>query len=380
MRALDAFETPALVLDRRRLRANVDRLDARLAAQRVTLRPHLKTAKATAIAEIATARHGGAITVSTLAEAEAFADAGTTDILYAAGIAPAKLERVAALLARGIDLKLITDSCEVAEAVAATGQALGCRFPVLIEIDCGDGRAGVAPDDPTVAEIAACLDGRAGAPGAELVGVLTHAGHAYRAHGGAAVAEIAEAERAAAVAAATVVRDHGHACPVVSVGSTPTALFGRSFTGVTEVRAGVYMFGDLMQAAIGTCAVDEIAVSVLTSVTGQHRERGHLVIDAGALALSSDHGATVDGRDPGYGLVCDLDGTPIAPELTVTRVYQEHGLVPVPSAELYDRLPPGTRLRVLPRHACLTAAMHPCYLVIDGDAVVCDVWDRIGGW
>ncbi len=375
---LDDIRTPALVLDRARLDRNLAAMSARMRALGVDLRPHLKTAKSVEVARRATAGHSGAIAVSTIREAAAFARAGFTDMIYAVGIAPAKLADVAAIQATGAHLAVVTDSVAVARAIAAHPAGATAPFRVLIEIDSGAGRAGLAPDDPALSAIAEIL---ASAPGVELRGVLTHAGHAYHCRTTAEIEAVAEAERQAAVAAAQRLRDAGHDCPVVSVGSTPTAVFARRLEGVTEARPGVYMFYDLFQLGLGCCAVDDLALSVLASVIGHRPREGRLLIDAGALALSQDRSTAAQAEDQGYGRLAGLvDGRPLD-ALKVVAVNQEHGIVaaqngPVP----FDALPIGARVRVLPNHACMTAAAHDRYHVVAGDDSIVAIWPRCNGW
>jgi len=383
MMTLNDLETPCLILDRRRLEANVARMSARARALGVDLRPHMKTAKSADVARLATAGQSGAITVSTLREADYFLDHGFRDITYGVGIAPAKLGRVAALQARGGRVRVVTDSAEVARAVSERAAALGQTFEVLIEVDTGDGRAGVAPESEALIEIGRIL---AAAAGTTLAGVLTHAGHSYGCRRIEDIVAVAEAERAGAVRAAERLRGAGLPCPVVSVGSTPTALHARTLDGVSEMRPGVYMFQDVFQAAIGSCAVDDIAISVLATVTSHHRERGEILIDAGGLALSKDRSTAESPRDVGYGLVVDVKCENFDTELHVIRVSQEHGIVAAPDGGLvpFESLAPGTRVRVLPNHACFTAAAYDRYHVIDGGSPAADdviaVWPRVNGW
>lgn len=367
--------TPALLLDRKRLAANLAAMRGRTVAGGVRLRPHLKTAKSVAVARLALGADSGPVTVSTLAEAEYFAGHGFTDITLAVGIVPAKLDRAAALLGAGVRLGLLTDDPATARAIGERGDALGMKFPVHVEIDSGGGRAGLDPADPALVEIARILHR---GPGSALAGVFTHAGHSYHRRGAAALAATAAEERRAIVAAANALRAAGLPCPVVSAGSTPTAVFGTDWAGVDELRPGVYMFMDLDQHALGVCKADEIAMTVLASVVGHNRRAGHLLLDAGAIALSKDVSADEFRPGTGYGLVCDASGAPL-PGLAVTSVAQEHGMVPVADPAAFDRLPVGARVRILPVHACLTAAAWPHYDVIEDGRVV-DRWDRCAGW
>ena len=375
---LSELDTPVLILDRGRLEANVARMSARARALGVDLRPHMKTSKSAEVGRLATAGHSGGITVSTLKEAEYFAEHGFADMIYGVGISLDKLVRVARLQAGGARVAVITDSLDVARGIGARAAELGARFEVLIELDTGDGRAGLGPDSEALIEIGQALDGAADV---DLRGVLTHAGQSYGCREIADLEAVAETERAGAVAGAERLRAAGLPCPVVSVGSTPTAMHARNLEGVTEMRPGVYVFNDVFQADIHSCALGDIAVSVLATVTGHHRARGEIVIDAGGLALSKDRSTQSGPRDIGYGLVVDAAGGASLPELHVARVSQEHGVVTAPGGALpFDALPPGARVRVLPNHACFTAAAYEGYHVIAGSDEVEAEWPRINGW
>ncbi|MBA4089473.1 MAG: alanine racemase [Sphingobium sp.] len=370
--------TPCLILDRDRMDRNVARLRGRLDRLGVQLRPHLKTAKSVDAARRVMTSPAGPATVSTLKEAEQFALAGVTDLTYAVGISPDKIDRVLALRASGIDLSVTLDTVEQARAVAEASRRTDDMIPALIEIDCDGHRSGVLPDDQALlVDIARALEN-----GASLRGVLTHAGASYGAIGDEALRAAAEGERAAAVRAATLLREAGFVCPVVSVGSTPTAHFAQALDGVTEMRAGVFVFFDLVMAGIGVCAIDDIAVSVLGTVIGHQPEKGWILVDAGWMAMSRDRGTAKQAVDQGYGLVCDIDGRPLG-DLILSEANQEHGIItvrPGSTASLPD-LPIGTRLRILPNHACATGAQHDSYHVVRGQSDSIEaVWPRFGGW
>ncbi len=379
-RTLQALETPCLVLDTERMQRNIRRLRERLATLGPNLRPHLKTAKSVEVARRVMTSDAGPATVSTLKEAEQFAAAGVRDLIYAVGIAPgSKLERVAALRAGGTELAIILDTVEQAQFVADACRSSGDAIPVLIEIDCDSHRSGVRPQDSaTLLEIGRALH----RGGAELRGVLTHAGGSYAARGAAALERCAEEERAAAVEAAETLRKAGLPCPVVSVGSTPTAHFARDLTGVTEVRAGVFVFFDLVMAGIGVCTLDDIALSVLATVIGHQPEKDWILVDAGWMALSRDRGTAKQEVDQGYGLVCDINGKPYG-DLIVADANQEHGVLAMRTGtgSALPDLPIGTRVRILPNHACATGAQHDRYHVVrTGSETVDAEWPRFGGW
>jgi D-serine deaminase-like pyridoxal phosphate-dependent protein len=358
--------TPCLVLDRTILARNIRVMAAALARLKVPLRPHMKTAKSIDVARLALAGQPGGITVSTLAEAEYFLGHGITDILYAVGITPQKLEQVGQLNAAGAQIIVITDDPAMASAIAA--QTVPPR--TLIEIDSGEERGGVHPDSDLVLELGDRL-------GSCLTGVMTHAGHSYAGRGAREIAGIAEAERAAVTHAAARLRDAGHTISIVSAGSSPTARHAENLSGVTEFRAGVYMFGDLFQAEIETHGIDAIAVTVLASVIG--RRNGRILVDAGGLALSKDRSTEAAPQDYGYGLALDIDGTRSLGNAIVRKAYQEHGVIDLDPAQPVD-LPIGAKVRIAPNHTCMTTAAHDRYFVVDGEQEVVAIWHRVNGW
>jgi len=372
------LQTPCLLLDERRMMRNVARLKSRLRSLGVPLRPHLKTAKSIDVARRLMESATGPVTVSTLKEAEQFAAEGVTDILYAVGIAPAKLDRVAHLRAKGVDLSIVIDSCEQADAVADKSHATGDAIPVLIEIDSDGHRSGVRPGDALLVEIGRRLHKR----GAALRGIMTHAGDSYNCKDVTAIARMAEQERAAAVACAEQLGAAGLPCPVVSVGSTPTAHFATDLSGITEVRAGVFVFFDLVMAGLNVCTLDDIALSVLTSVIGHQRKKGWILVDAGWMAMSRDRGTAKQVVDQGYGVVCDRAGHPFG-DLIMSETNQEHGVLAMRkgATALLPDLAVGDLVRIFPNHACATGAQHDRYHVIqDGEGPVTATWPRFSGW
>nr|WP_049823408.1 alanine racemase [Bradyrhizobium sp. WSM2254] len=376
--AVGALATPALLLDKDRLHRNLDRLSSRMAARGVVLRPHMKTAKSIDVAQCAYPSGPGPITVSTLAEAEYFAQHGFRDMTYAVGLAPHTAERAMRLRKAGVDLKVLLDSPEQAAMLGAAGRTAGVTPSAFIEIDCDGHRGGLTAEDSKLIAVAAAVADA----GADLVGILTHAGESYGLCAPETLVAAAENERAVAVAAAERLRAAGHECPVISVGSTPTAHFAEDLTGVTEMRAGVYMFFDLVMHGVGVCTTDDIAVSVLATVIGTKPERGSILVDAGWMALSRDRGTAAQRVDQGYGLVCDVAGK-IYPDLIVSQASQEHGILAIRpgSAHALPNLPIGAKVRILPNHACATASQHELYNVVSAGSDVIEArWPRMRGW
>jgi len=373
---LHSLETPCLLLDRAILESNIERLQRRLAGAGVPLRPHLKTTKCIDIARLMIKGQPGGVTVSTLAEAERFGAAGFRDILYAVAIAPNKLAHAAAITRSGVELTLLIDSMEAAAAVGARARDEGITIPVLLEVDVDGHRSGVSRAPADLVPLYRAIEGICGLA---LRGLITHAGSSYDCTSVSGIEGVAELERSTMVRAAEALRQAGSPCPIVSVGSSPAALTAKSYAGVTEVRAGVFAFNDLTQVRLGVARETDIAISVLTSVIGHHAAGRRIIVDAGWMALTQEF--LLDGNARTYGRVCDAGGQPID-DLVVSAVNQEHGIVtrldrsPIDSAVF----PIGTPLRILPVHACSTAAAHDRYHVLNHTGDIVAEWRRFGGW
>jgi D-serine deaminase-like pyridoxal phosphate-dependent protein len=377
---LCGLETPALLLDRDVLDRNVARVRDRTRQLGVELRPHTKTAKSIDVVRRVLDERARGITVSVLKEAEYFFEQGVRDMVYAVGIAPCKLPHIVSLIRRGVELTVVVDSMAAARLLAEAATAARTKVPVLIELDVDAHRCGVSPGSPLLLELGHEL---ARSPAVELHGVLTHAGESYHCRSIDAIREMAERERAGAVAAAKRLRAVGLPAPVVSIGSTPTLLFAEQLAGATEVRAGVYMFNDLFMVGLGICGIEDVAISVLVSVIGHQPRRGWIITDGGWAALSKDRGTSTQSKDQGYGLVCDALGQPLPEDLIVASLNQEHGIIRQREDKPMDvmRLPVGTLLRILPNHACATAGQFDGYHVVVGTPpAVVDFWPRVNGW
>ncbi|KTC63152.1 alanine racemase [Pseudomonas fluorescens ABAC62] len=371
------LDTPAALVDIPQMQRNIQRMQTRMNSLGVRLRPHIKTSKCLPVILAQIAAGASGVTVSTLKEAEHCFAAGIRDVFYAVAIAPGKLPQALALRRRGCDLSVLTDSVPGAKAIVAFAQQHDERFDVWIEIDCDGHRSGLAAQDPALVEVARILvEG-----GLHLRGVMTHAGSSYELDSPEPLQALAEQERALCVRAADTIRATGLACPDVSIGSTPTALSALNLDGVTEVRAGVYVFFDLVMRNVGVCQADELALSVLTTVIGHQPDKGWIITDAGWMAMSRDRGTQRQREDFGYGQVCTETGDWID-GARVTGANQEHGIITLGDGDakaLVARFPIGTRLRILPNHACATGAQFPDYHAIDADGGV-HTWSRLHGW
>lgn len=377
MDTLPTIDTPAAVVEQSRMRQNIARMQQRMDALGVRFRPHVKTTKCIEVAKAQQAAGARGITVSTLKEAEQFFAAGFTDILYAVGMAPHRLPHALELRRRGCALGIITDGIESARAIAEFGRANGEAFDVLIEVDTDGHRSGIRPEEDRLLEVARVLH----YGGMRLGGVMTHAGSSYDFDTPQALRAVAEQERAGCVRAAQRLRDAGLPCPVVSVGSTPTALMAETLDGVTEVRAGVYVFFDLVMRNVGVCTEEDIALSVLTTVIGHQPEKGWAILDAGWMAMSRDRGTQKQKQDFGFGQACDVNGR-VLDGYVLSGANQEHGILSregEPDTGIAARFPIGTRLRILPNHACATGAQFPQYQALSEDGAL-QAWGRFHGW
>ncbi|HEY0158530.1 MAG TPA: alanine racemase [Thermoanaerobaculia bacterium] len=362
-------QTPAFLVDRSVVQRNCDAMRAKARDSAVAFRPHVKTHKTV---EIGRMQHGGAagpITVSTLAEAEVFAKDGYRDITYAVPVAPEKLHRVATL-AREIErLSVLVDSERALRAIEEFAAAQGVTFDVFLKVDCGYHRAGVDPGSPDSVRLALAL---AHSDAVRFQGLLTHAGHSYNARDVEEIRRIAAEEAACLSRFRALLASEGLEETRRSVGSTPTAAVVERFSECDEVRPGNYVFYDAFQATIGSCSFADVAVSVLTTVVGSYPERDALIVDAGALALSKDIGPAHIDPAFGYGVVCDESLRPLP--MRIEALSQEHGKISTRTP-----VPVGTRLRILPNHSCLTAAMFDAYMIVDRGRVV-DQWRPVRGW
>ena len=376
--------TPALLVDRARLAANLDAIQARAEAEDVALRPHVKTHKSPEIARLQADRGARGVTVATVDEAEAFAAAGFDDVRLATPVVgPTKLERLAALAAQGTRVSFSVDSVEGARRASEAFASAGQTAEVLIEVDAGYGRCGIAWDEAgAVAEVAAFV---ARAPGLGLVGLLSHGGDAYGPGRDGETAEdarrrVMDAERDRVLEAGARLVAAGHldaATAELSVGSTPGATVftnaERDGLRITEIRPGTYVFFDATQVALGAAALQECAlVCVATALSRKRFDDGteRVITDAGKKVLTSD-------RRPGldtYGTVLYSPRTMIAhPHAVVSALSEEHGWVDTPGGAIWDV---GDPVFVVPNHACVAVATRRQLHVVDGDEVV-DTWDVV---
>jgi D-serine deaminase-like pyridoxal phosphate-dependent protein len=332
--------TPALVIDEARLDSNIARVAEFAARAGLKLRPHVKTHKSLEIARRQRAAGATGITVATLSEALVFARAGFTDIFiaYPLWIDDARRRMLEELLEFG-PVTLGVDSAGGVEQLVRQLADHPERVRVLVEVDSGHHRSGVRPVD------AGQLAAAARDAGLDVTGVFTFPGHSYSPEARASAARDEEDALATAVDSLSAA---GIVASVVSGGSTPSLEFATSSV-LTEVRPGVYVFGDAQQWELGTCSPDDIALTALATVMS--RSDDHLILDSGSKVLGADRGA----YSSGFGRLLDH------PDARITALSEHHATV------VGVDLPLGTRVRVAPNHVCACVNLADEYLAWSAD-------------
>ncbi len=375
-RSLSALPTPAALVDIEIAERNIQRMADRATKLGVRLRPHVKTHKCVEAARLQASAGTQAITVSTLAEARFFASAGFRDITYAVPLAPGRADEAAQLAARVDRLHVLIDHPDALQPVERAARSHGRRLSVFLKVDCGYHRAGVDPESDGALQLAARI---ASSAHVEFQGVLTHAGHSYACRNPDEIRAVAAQERDVTAGFARRLRAAGIQVLDVSVGSTPTMSVADHLEGVTEMRPGNYVFYDAFQSLIGSCALADTALTVIATVVGRYPERSAFVIDAGALALSKDPGARQVDPDTGYGIVQSLDRAVTWHHARIHALSQEHGHVRVDGGLPTGTFRIGDKVRIIPNHSCLTAALFDRYYAIADSAVEAE-WTPVRGW
>jgi len=332
------------------LERNIARMAESARSCGVRLRPHAKTHKVPEIGRMQLSAGAAGLSLAKTGEAEVFAQAGFTDIFLAYPVVGAEKARRLLALSDRVRLAVGADSEEGARSLAEVFRAAGRSLDVLLKIDSGFHRAGVPPE--RAVEMARRFSSM---PGLRLRGVFTHAGHAYHAETPEAVANAGRAEGETLACAAAAVRAAGLPVEEVSVGSTPTARHAMAAAGVTECWPGNYVYHDASQVALGTCRVEDCALTVLATVVSVP-ERGRAVVDAGSKTLSSD---PLRPRPGGHGFL-------LGRKSRLARLSEEHGVIAVEEGEEFRV---GEKVRILPNHACVVSNLHDRIHALRGSRV-----------
>jgi D-serine deaminase-like pyridoxal phosphate-dependent protein len=354
------LETPAVVVDLDVMDRNLSRMAEYCRSHKLRLRPHTKSHKIPEFAKRQLAHGASGITVAKIGEAEVMLNAGVTDMLIAYPIiGTGKAEKLAELATRA-DITVSIDSVEVAHAISADAKKRDARIGILVELDVGFHRCGVTTEGEVLAIARAVAD----LPGLQFKGLMFFPGHLQ-------VPEKERAELRVAVndfleRALAKLEDAGLPVEIVSGGSTPTAREGHLFTGVNEIRPGMYIFNDRNMLAVGVATLEDCALSVITTVVSTSVP-GRAIVDAGSKTFSSD-GYQVPGGT-GFGMVRT------DPDADVERLSEEHGNLNISRSTREYRV--GERLAIIPNHVCSTVNMHNRVYGVRGERVE-SVWEVAG--
>jgi len=357
------LSTPAVLIETSRLARNIDAMQRAADAAGMRLRPHAKTHKLPSVARQQIAAGAVGICCAKPSEAMVFAEAGIEDIRIPYPVHPSKADQILALLDR-THLSIIVDDAEVAAGWARVSAAAGRTLDVLVKVDVGFHRCGVDPVSPEAPHLIALV---AGLPGLRLRGLLSHAGHGYHAASEAALRMIAEEEVNAMTRLAAHMRHRGVAIDEISIGATPTARLSLTHAGPTEMRPGNYVYFDRTQVGLGAAAIDDCALTVLTTVVAKHP--GRIILDAGSKTMTND---IARGFAPmsGYGALSPSPSAALAPHdsFQVERLSEEHATVRL--LEGAPALHIGDRVRIIPNHSCVVSNLVDTVHMVDGERVV----------
>ncbi len=356
-RPIEAVDTPALLVDLDVLEDNIGRIHEATFAAGLQMRPHIKSHKTPEIAQMQARAGACGVTCAKIGEAEVMASAGIEDLFIAnCLVGETKMRRLVALAKRTPALSIAVEGIEAARQASDAFVAAGMTLPVLIEVDAGAGRTGVQPE--AAVEFA---DQVAAMPGLRIVGMMSYASHfAYPKRGPDELAEGAAQEARVIAQIAGTLADAGHEMTRISGGSTPTAGRYRAGCGLTEIRAGTYCINDRNQVDIGSCTMEQVALSVLATVVA-HPTAERAIIDAGSKGLDQQVGTTSDG----YGWLPEVPGA------LVYKINDEHGFVDVSEAE--RDLTIGEKVRVIPPRAPTCVNLYDWIHATRGGLVE-DVW------
>lgn len=347
---IPAPETPYIAIELCILQGNIARAAEAARTAGIALRPHVKTHKIIEIARMQEAAGILGITVATLGEAEVFVEAGFPDVFiaYPLWLTPAKAKRLDALLDRAT-IRLGIDSLESGKKLAEHLRGRASLIELLIEVDCGHHRSGIAPE--AVGDLATGLRDL----GLEVSGCFTFPGHSYSVDGRAAAAH--DEAQALAHAQEQLVSAGFPDAHIVSGGSTPS-LAEADASVVTEQRPGVYVFNDAQQIELGSCDWDDVALTVHGTVVSVRGNR--VIVDAGSKALGADKAPYATG----YGRVLGH------PDARIVALSEHHATIEFPQ----DVVPVlGDVLPVIPNHVCNTVNLADEVFVFDRGVVV-DRW------
>ncbi|MBW9065862.1 D-TA family PLP-dependent enzyme [Rhizobium herbae] len=334
---LQTVNTPAVLVDLDTARRNIERFQIYADAHGLKVRPHIKTHKLPAVAEMQLRAGAVGITCQKVSEAEAMV-AGSPeirDVLITYNIlGTEKLEHLASL-ARKVTLSVVADNETVIDGLSHAFASQPTPLAVLVECNTGADRCGV----PTPEAAAALARRIANAPGLVFGGLMT-----YPPTGAAAAVESFMTRAKAFIEAA------GMKVPVVTSGGTPSMMQAAEAPVTTEYRPGTYVYNDRSLVSRGVCGWEDCALTVLATVVSVPAEN-RAIIDAGSKTLTSD----LLGLS-GYGHVLGRD------DISIDQLSEEHGRL-VSDGPI--NLEVGDKLRIVPNHACVVTNMVDAVNVVE---------------
>jgi D-serine deaminase-like pyridoxal phosphate-dependent protein len=361
---LGQLDTPAVVIEYRRLAENIRWAQSLADRHGVALRPHIKTHKCFEIAQLQLAAGASGITASKPEEALKFIEAGFSSITVAYPVVNRSklIPLLHAARTNRVDLRLIVDS-EVGLTVLTDSSTTAAYQPgVFLKIDVGLHRVGVAAGSEELLRLAHSI---VQTPSLQFVGLLSHAGHAYGATGDAEIREIAREEVRLLTLARQRLESVGVTVREVSVGSTPTLLASDCYHGITEIRPGNYVFMDRTPVRLGLISTDRVSLSVVATIVSANGN--YLIIDAGSKVLSSDLGAHGTGTAEGFGIAYPLHRYRFDDAAaSIAKLSEEHGFIPRSAA--FGNI--GDKVRIIPNHACPVVNLANNLAVIHEDGVL----------
>jgi D-serine deaminase-like pyridoxal phosphate-dependent protein len=361
------IESPALFLDEKKCRANIDRMVSKARSARIAFRPHFKTHQSAEIGQWFREAGTNAITVSSVAMGHYFADAGWKDITIAFPANPRELASIKNLAAR-CSLNLVVNNpamIPLLNEAAESDEARAFSLQIWIELDTGYHRSGIDPENLSLIReiIHLCINSNH----LFFTGFLSHFGETYMATSGEEIKTIATSNLKRMDQVRTRV---GNSDAIqLSIGDTPSFMMLKEFSPANEVRPGNAVFFDLMQEAIGSCSIDDIAVCLAAPVSEIHPERQEVVVHAGAIHLSKESVRENNQTIYGKPVFFDNQGwTEPIPGAFLRSVSQEHGVVHIPTPFM-KKIKPGSLIGILPVHSCLAAQAMQQYLTLEGRTI-----------
>lgn len=383
--------SPACILNRTLIKNNCDAMIRNVHCMGASFRAHIKTHKTLEGAQLQLGSYGfGKLIVSTVMEAYSLlplVETGVvTDILYGVPVVASRIPELAHLMTLVPDMRLMLDNEVQLDALVHYSQIhkTSERWSIFIKVDSGYGRAGLPPASIALESL---IKRALSSELLELVsvyGFYSHAGHSYGAKSADTAKSLLLQEIQAANSAVNIALAVVPGTYTISVGATPTAhasslldqneLADLDLKGPLELHAGVYPFCDLQQVATSLVPKENVAIRVLSEVVSNYKDRTEMLINAGGLALSRETGPI-----RGFGNVTDPG---IGRDWHVGRMSQEHGIL-VTDSETSKELSYGSKILLMPQHACITGAAYGWYYIVDEDglnAQVVDIWVRFNGW